>query len=129
MKKINIAYYVVTGLLSLALVPGAVMNAMSTPESLEIFRGIGMPDYIIPFMGVAKILGVIAIWIPGYPRLKEWAYAGMFYDLLGATYGAFASNVTPDKSYPLLVLIALILAAYFIYHKRLSAKASTPTAA
>lgn len=128
MKKINIAYYVVTGLLSLALLPGAMMNLLSTPESLEVFRGIGMPDYIIPFMGLAKILGVIAIWIPGYPRIKEWAYAGMFYDLLGATYGAFATSQPPDKSYPLLALIAMILAAYFVYHKRLSAKASTITA-
>jgi hypothetical protein len=124
MTKINIAYYVITGLLSLALVPGAVMNAMSTPESLEVFRAIGMPDYICPFMGVAKILGVIAIWIPGYPRIKEWAYAGIFFDLFGATYGAFVSGLPPDKSWPMLVFVAMILAAYFIYHKRLSAKTS-----
>ena len=43
-----------------------------------------MPAYLISFLSIAKILGVIAILIPGFPRIKEWAYAGLMFDLIGA---------------------------------------------
>ncbi len=124
MKKINIAYYIVTGLLTLTLGLGAVGNLMSTEESLVVYRSIGMPDYICPFMGLAKILGLIAIWIPGYPRIKEWAYAGLFYDLLGATYGGVVAGPEPGKALLLLIFIAFILGSYYLYHQRLKAAAS-----
>jgi hypothetical protein len=53
---------------------------------------VGVPLYLIPFIGIAKVLGVIAILIPGFPKLKEWAYAGLFFDLIGATYSICASG-------------------------------------
>jgi hypothetical protein len=124
MKKINIAYYVVTGLLTLGLGLGAVGNLMSSEESLVIYRSIGMPDYLCPFLGLAKILGLIAIWIPGYPRIKEWAYAGLFYDLLGATYGGIVAGPEPAGASFIVIIIVFVFASYFLYHKRLKAAAA-----
>lgn len=124
MKKINIAYYIVTGMLTLGLGLGAVANLMSSQESLEVYRAIGMPDYLPPFLGLAKILGLIAIWIPGYPRIKEWAYAGLFYDLLGATYGGIVAGPEPMEASFIIILIGFVLASYFLYHKRLKGSAA-----
>ncbi len=121
MKRTNILYWVFTGLMSLFFLPGAVMNMLSTPESLEVFRHIGFPDYMSPFMGTLKLLGVIAILIPGYPRIKEWAYAGLAYDLVGA---GFASIVVSDPFYKLIgfpIGLGIIFGSYWFHHKRLGA--------
>ena len=55
-------------------------------------EGLGYPFYLIPFVGVAKVLGIIAILIPGFPGIKEWAYAGLFFDLVGATFSIYSSG-------------------------------------
>ena len=67
MKKTKIIYWILTGLMSLGMGLGAVFNAMSSPESLELVsHHLGFPVYIVPFVGVAKLLGIIAILIPGF---------------------------------------------------------------
>ena len=81
---------------------------------------LGYPKYIIPFLGVTKILGVIAILVPGFPRIKEWAYAGLFFDLLGATYsGICVDGLQPAMAFMLLPF-AFEALSYVYYHKRLS---------
>jgi uncharacterized membrane protein len=92
MKKINILYWTFTGLFALAMLLSGIQNALVTPDSVAILNHLGYPEYIIPFLGVAKILGAIAIVVPGIPRLKEWAYAGLFFDLTGATYSAIMTD-------------------------------------
>jgi hypothetical protein len=85
---------------------------------------LGYPIYFVPFIGVAKVLGVIAILIPGYPRIKEWAYAGLTFDLIGATYSILCVPPQPGGS-PYFMIIPLLLAAlsYTYYHKKLKASA------
>ena len=64
---------------------------MASPEkAVEFFKTMNMPAYLISFFSIAKLLGVIAILVPGYPRLKEWAYAGLTFDLIGAVYCNYA---------------------------------------
>jgi hypothetical protein len=80
--------------------------------------------YFIPFIGVAKFLGVVAILTPGFHRLKEFAYAGFYFDLIGATY-SIAMIGKPDWMFNVLP-IALLTASYVFYQKRkklLAAKA------
>jgi hypothetical protein len=118
MKKLKTIYWVITipilGLLGL----GAVYDAISAPEALEHITRIGYPTYIVPFLGVAKILGIVAILIPGYPRVKEWAYAGLIFDLVGATYSHFAfGDNKPADWIPMVVFIGLLAASYVLYHK------------
>jgi hypothetical protein len=72
-------------------------------------------------LAVAKILGVIAILVPGFPRLKEWAYAGFTFDMLGATYSMYVSYGDVSKWAPMFVFLALLACSYIFYHKKLKA--------
>lgn len=117
MKKTRIIFWVITGLLAAMLGIGAVYDAISAPEAVAHVTRIGYPAYIVPFLGVAKILGVIAILIPGYPKIKEWAYAGIFYDLLGAFYSHIAFGDGPDMWAGFIIGFVLIAVSYIYYHK------------
>jgi hypothetical protein len=120
MKKTNIIYWTVTGLFGAFMLFSAVPDIIVVPDAIAfITNKLGYPQYIIPFLGVAKTLGVIAILVPGFPRIKEWAYAGLFFDLLGATY----SNICVDGIQPgiAFMLLPFIFEAisYIYHHKRL----------
>ena len=91
-----------------------------------MLEAIGYRQYVLHFLAVAKFLGAIAILIPGFPRLKEWAYAGFTFDLLGATYSFYASGFGVKDWAFMLVLIALLACSYIFYHKRLESSATKP---
>ena len=111
-------YWIFTGLFGAFMLFSAIPDIMVTPEAVEFITNLGYPSYIIAFLGVAKALGVIAILVPGFPRLKEWAYAGLFYDLLGATYSGVANDgLQPAMAFMLLPFTLLAL-SYGYYHKR-----------
>ena len=88
-------------------------------------EGLGYPTYFIPFIGVAKVLGAIAIVIPGFHRIKEWAYAGLFFDLIGATFSIVASGGTIAQWGFMVLPLALGTLSYVFYHKRKAAKTSS----
>lgn len=123
MKKLTICYWICTGMLIPAVGAGSLLGIVPGEDSLKVFHALGYPDYIVPFISVAKLLGLIVIFIPGYPRLKEWAYAGVAFDIIGAVYSilAIGSPVT-HVIFPVLALLFLF-ASYILYHKRLSLKA------
>jgi len=77
-KKIRIAYWIVTGLFAAFMLFSAIPDIMVVPDAVTMVTGLGYPKYLIRFLGVAKLLGVIAMLVPGFHRLKEWAYAGLF---------------------------------------------------
>ena len=82
MKKTNILYWTFTGLFALIMLSSGIPNLMATKEWIDLFAGLGYPNYLLPFLGAAKVAGAIVILAPGLPRLKEWAYAGFFFDLI-----------------------------------------------
>lgn len=119
MKKTNIVYWIVTVLFAALMAMSAIPDVLSDPMAVKgMHEGLGYPLYFIPFIGVAKLLGVIAILIPGYPRIKEWAYAGLVFDLLGATYSIFASGQPASGGIFMIIPLSLAAAAYFVYHRR-----------
>jgi len=124
MKRTNIIFWISTGLLGLVMFASGVQNMLITADSVALITDtLGYPKYIIAFLGVAKMLGVVAILIPGYPRIKEWAYAGLFFDLLGAFYSTIAS--APEFKPEMLGMLPFFLfwaLSYIYYHKRLSAQ-------
>lgn len=130
MKKINIFYWVVTGLFAFLMLGSGIPNITSHPMSVQgMHTELGYPLYFIPFIGVAKVLGAIAILVPGFHRLKEWAYAGLFFDLIGATYSIIAIG-KPDWAFMFLPF-ALAIGSYVLYQKRkklLAAKAENQSA-
>jgi len=122
MKKTKIIYWIFTSLFAFMMLGSAIPDVFSVKVAVEGFTKINMPTYLLPFLGIAKVLGVIAILIPGYPRIKEWAYAGLAFDLIGATYSIAASG-QPSGNW-LFMALPLVLAAgsYTWYHKMLKAK-------
>jgi hypothetical protein len=70
----------------------------------------------VPFIGWAKLIGVIAILLPGLNRIKEWAYAGLFFDLFGATFSALSLAFDP-MILTMLLPISFLFASYFLWHR------------
>jgi uncharacterized membrane protein YphA (DoxX/SURF4 family) len=102
MNAKNIAYWIMTISVALPIGSGGVgqiLQYMANPHG--VVPGLGYPMYFFAILGVWKVLGAIAILVPRFPRLKEWAYAGIFFDLTGAAvscavvggYGAYAFHV------------------------------------
>ncbi|MEK3915973.1 DoxX family protein [Paenibacillus sp. FSL H7-0331] len=121
MRRINIFYWVFTVLMLALMGVGAIPDLLSAPDAVELFAHLGYPAYLLPFLGVAKLLGVVAILVPGFPRVKEWAYAGFVIDLTGAMYSTIAVGDPPGGLVFFLIGYLVIIGSYVLYHKRLRA--------
>lgn len=114
MKKTRVIYWIFTGLLVVLMGGGAIPDIISVPSAVELFKHLGYPAYLLPFLGIAKLLGVIAILIPGFPRLKEWAYAGLVFDLAGAMYSSIAVG-DPVSNWMMFLIGFILIAGSYIY--------------
>ena len=116
-KKTKLLYWVFTILFAALMVFSAIPNILTNADSIKFMHDmLGYPVYIIPFIGIAKLLGVIAILIPGLKKIKEWAYAGLFFDLAGAVYSGIAVAGTVD---PMMITMLLwIVPGVFSYYFR-----------
>jgi len=102
----------------------SIENIMMTDGSVDLIATqLQFPRYLIPFLGWAKIVGSIAILVPGFPRIKEWAYAGLFFDLSGAMFASL--YLTGIGGLAMLMFIVPHLASYFLYHK-VAKESNTP---
>jgi uncharacterized membrane protein YphA (DoxX/SURF4 family) len=119
MKRTKILYWIFTGLLAVLMLFSGISNAVTVPDAVTLFKHLGYPIYLSPFLGVAKIAGVVAILVPRFPRLKEWAYAGFVFDLAGAMYSGIAVGDPASAWAPILIGFALIAASYIFYHKKI----------
>lgn len=79
-----IAYWIVTGLLTPCMFFGGLFQVLHNPWTEQGFRDLGYPMYFMTIIGSWKMLGVIALLVPRFPLLKEWAYAGFFFAMTGA---------------------------------------------
>lgn len=118
-KRNSLIFWISTGLFTAFMLMSTIPNILSTEEWLEVFRQLGYPAYMLPFLGVAKLLGLIAIVVPGFPRLKEWAYAGLFFDLVGAVYSGLAAGGFDPLMLVMIIPFSLGTLSYLFYHKRL----------
>lgn len=117
MKKTNIFYWIFTGLFSAMMLGSAIPDVISSPVAVQgMHQELGYPVYFIPFIGIAKVLGVLAILLPISARIKEWAYAGLVFDLIGATFSIIAIG-KPDWMFMILPLF-LALGSYVFYHRK-----------
>jgi len=121
MKKINIIYWISTVLLAALMLSSAIPSIMNTPQSAEFMKHLGYPSYFGAYLGVAKLLGVIAILVPGFPRIREWAYAGFTFDLISAVYSFIAVKDPLSGLALFLVFFAILIVSYIYHHKRLKA--------
>jgi hypothetical protein len=122
MNKNKIAYWIFTILFSLAMIFSSYGGLKPEPQALQLLHDqLGYPVYFIQFISVAKIFGAIAILIPSLKTIKEWAYAGLFFDLIGATYSIYSISEKFDPgSLGMLVFIALGALSYYFWKKTTS---------
>jgi hypothetical protein len=90
----------------------SIPDVLKLPQAIEIFGHLGYPAYLLPFLGTAKILGVIAVLMPGFDRLKEWAYAGLVFDIAGALYSHLSVGDPVSVWGFALVALALVGGSY-----------------
>jgi uncharacterized membrane protein YphA (DoxX/SURF4 family) len=114
MNKKRIGYWIATVLFCLTMAAGGVMNLVHAEQQKQVMASLGYPEYLMTILGVAKLLGVVALLLPRTALLKEWAYAGFTFDLLGASAShALSGDAISEVIVPLVVL-ALAAASYFL---------------
>lgn len=111
----SIAYWLTTGTLAFFIGSGGIAYVLQADFTISGFVVLGLPVYVMVLVGVWKVLGSIVILLPGLPRVKEWAYAGLVFDVTGAIVAHWAVDDFGDWSYHIvanLVFLALTVASW-----------------
>ena len=117
MKTKSGVYWVSTVLLALGVLSGGVSQATHQQDTIAGILRLGYPLYFITLLGIWKVFGAIVILIPRFPRLKEWAYAGIFFEMTGASfshfmcddYGAYAFHLIVPLLFAILAILSWAL--------------------
>lgn len=112
-KTIKIWYWIVTALFALFMLFSGISELIGTESGNAVIVGLGYPLYINTILGIAKILGVIAIIQTKFKTLKEWAYAGFAFDIIGAgaSYGLNGNGILS-----VLFIIPFLLVLFVSYY-------------
>ena len=114
----NIAYWVLTVLFCLLIFTSGLGHINRAEPIVEVFQYLGYPDYLMLMLGITKIVGIPFLLYPGFVRLKEWAYAGYTFDLVGG----FVSHLMAGKAFglalPPLILWFFMAGSYVLYYLR-----------
>jgi len=97
-KAKTVGYWVATGVLAALFLASGAAELASAPAVALAMHALGYPLYILTILGLWKILGAAALLYPRLPRLKEWAYAGVFFDLTGAAISPRSLRRSPSKN-------------------------------
>jgi uncharacterized membrane protein YphA (DoxX/SURF4 family) len=113
-KRNKIIYWIATVWLSLGMLSGGIAQLFQVKEAVEGITHLGYPAYLVIIIGFWKILGVVAVLIPKFPLVKEWAYAGFFFIMSGAVFSHIASGDAAKENFgPILLLILILVSWYF----------------
>ena len=112
-KRKLIWYWISTILLSFCIFSGGLAQALQVQGVVQGFKPLGYPTYFISVIGIWKMLGIIAILVPAFKLLKEWAYAGLFFTMTGAVISHIASNdIHAQIIAPIVLAIFTVLSWY-----------------
>ena len=121
-KTTNILYWVFTILFAALMAFSAFGGIQPSDDAIKLLHdGLGYPIYFIQFISIAKLLGAAAILVPGFKRIKEWAYAGLFFDLAGAIYSGIAVSGFDPMMLSMLLWIVTGILSYYYWHKKMKA--------
>lgn len=113
-KKNKIIYWIATIWLSLGMLSTGIVQLLRTEDEVEMMTRLGYPVYFLTILGIWKILGVVAVLLPKFPVLKEWAYAGFFIAMSGAIVSHLINGDEAKEIFgPALLLILTIVSWYF----------------
>ncbi len=112
-KRKLVWYWIITAILSFCIFSGGLAQALQLKDVVQGFKPLGYPNYFISLIGIWKVLGIIAILVPKFPLLKEWAYAGIFFAMTGAVISHIASNdIHVQIIAPFLLVVFTVLSWY-----------------
>jgi hypothetical protein len=115
-KKIKIIYWIATIWLALGMLSTGLVQLFKAKEGqggVDMITHLGYPVYLLTLLSVWKILGVMALLIPKYPLLKEWAYAGFFFIMSGAIFSHIAIGDGINEILPSLLLLVLTVVSWY----------------
>lgn len=113
-KRNKIIYWVATIWLALGMTSTGIVQLIKMKEEVDMFNRLGYPAYLLTILGIWKILGVIAVLLPKFPVLKEWAYAGFFFTMSGAVFSHFAVGDSAKEYFgPVLLIVLTVVSWYF----------------
>ena len=105
----KVTYWVVTGLLALSALFAGVNYLWSSQQTVQTFAHLGYPQQLRVLLGIAKLLGGIALIVPGLPTLREWAYAGFTFAWIAAAAAHYLAKDGAVAFFPLVLLILLFV--------------------
>src|SRR3954451_25227227 len=112
MKAQKLGYWITTALVALVFASGGMFDLVKAPPVAATMSHLGYPAYVAVILGVWKLLGTAALLAPGLPRLKEWAYAGILFDLTGSAVSHTTAGDGVGAVATPLVILALAMASW-----------------
>jgi uncharacterized membrane protein YphA (DoxX/SURF4 family) len=113
-KRNKIIFWIATVWLALGMTSTGIVQLIKMDEEVAMMKHLGYPVYILTIIGVWKILGVIAVLVPKFPLVKEWAYAGFFFVMSGAVCSHLAAGDGAKEFFgPVLLIILTAVSWYF----------------
>lgn len=112
-KRNKIIYWIATLWLALGMTSTAIVQLLQLKTENDFITHLGYPAYILKILGVWKILGVIAVLVPRFPLVKEWAYAGFFFMMSGAFCSHLIAGDAMKDIFPSLLLLVLTVVSWY----------------
>src|SRR5690606_33473228 len=114
MKKRNkIIYWITTIWLSLGMVSTGIVQIIQMDEEVQKMNELGYPSYFLTVIGIWKLWGVVAVLVPRFPLVKEWAYAGFFFLMTGAIFTHLAVGDEVVEYFGPMLLLVLTIVSWF----------------
>ena len=112
-KRNKIIYWVATCWLALGMVSTGMVQLLKVETEVENITKLGYPAYLLTILGIWKILGTAVVLMPKFPLLKEWAYAGFFFAMSGATFSRILAADPVNAIFPSLLLLVLTVVSWY----------------
>lgn len=112
-KTDKIIYWVATLWLALGMTSTGIVQLMKLKDDVDRMAHLGYPTYLLTILGIWKLLGVVAVLIPKYPLLKEWAYAGFFFAMSGAAISHIIISDPFSEIFPSVLLLILTVVSWY----------------
>jgi hypothetical protein len=110
-------YWIVTSPMAALMLLSAIPDILQVNGAVAVFTHLGFPTYLLPFLGTAKTLGVTAILVPRFQRLKEWAFAGLLFDVTGALYSHLSVGDPLRAWAPAAIALVMVSGSYLLYRR------------
>lgn len=113
-KRNKIIYWIATLWLALGMTSTGIVQLLRVKEEVALMTGLGYPVYVLTILGTWKLLGTMAVLVPKFPLVKEWAYAGFFFNMSGAIISHLVvGSGASDLFGPSLLIVLTVVSWYF----------------